>query len=227
MMFNRDTYFDAVRESVFGGSMNQDQVNGQRYMLAAWELWPAADDMRYFAYMLATTYHETAATMMPIEEYGHGSGHEYGEEDPETGQTYYGRGFVQLTWRDNYARATNELGLVGDDDIEWNAPRALNPVIAARVMGKGMVEGWFTGKKLPDYFNQAEDDAVGARKIINPDDKGPLVAGYHENFLVALNASWSEGEPQAPEPEPDHPVVTINIDAPPGVEVKVNYGPLL
>ena len=215
-MFDRDKYFDAVRGSVFGGAMNQEQVNGQRYLLAAWELFPASEDLRHFAYMLATTYHETAATMMPIEEYGKGEGHDYGEKDPETGQTYYGRGFVQLTWRDNYHRATIELDLNGDNDIEWNAPRALDPIIAARIMGKGMMAGWFTGKKLPDYFNAEDDDPAGARKIINPDDKGELIAGYHDSFLVALDDAWI-----AVPPEPEEPIVVVNVDAPDGIMVKV------
>jgi len=35
--------------------------------------------------------------MQPIEEYGKGKGMKYGSPDPETGQTYYGRGFVQTT----------------------------------------------------------------------------------------------------------------------------------
>ena len=37
--------------------------------------------------------------------------------DPQTGQTYYGRGFVQLTWRDNYARADAEIPLIDEDSV--------------------------------------------------------------------------------------------------------------
>ena len=80
---------------------------------------------------LATTLHESASTMWPVVEYGKGEGHDYGKKDPETGQAYYGRGFIQCTWRENYARADKELGLTGDDSCEWHADNQLKPEIAA------------------------------------------------------------------------------------------------
>src|SRR5262245_48374882 len=106
MRFARMTYFDSVRESLFTEHMTQQQVDGQNDLLQRWEDEPSSDDLRHLAYPLATTLHETASEMWPIEEYGKGSGQPYGVPDPETKQTYYGRGYVQLTWRDNYARAT-------------------------------------------------------------------------------------------------------------------------
>ncbi len=66
--------------------------------------------------MLATAYWETAQTMEPIEEYGKGAGRPYGEPDPATEQTYYGRGYVQLTWLPNYEKASKEIY-----DIEFDA----------------------------------------------------------------------------------------------------------
>ena len=47
-------------------------------------------------YVLATAFHETAETMQPIAEYGHGKGHPYGAVD-QTGKAPYGRRFVRLT----------------------------------------------------------------------------------------------------------------------------------
>jgi len=71
-------------------------------------------------------------TIQPIEEIGKGSGQDYGKTDPETGQAYYGRGFVQLTWRDNYAKADvnidEEFGI--DPNMEWEAENALVPPVA-------------------------------------------------------------------------------------------------
>src|SRR5262245_40113966 len=101
MLFNRQTYFDIVREEPFNGSLTQQQVDGQNIILDYWESYaPGVGwvDLRWLAYMLATTYHECAGTMWPIEEYGKGKGQSYGVPDSTTGQTYYGRGFVQLTW---------------------------------------------------------------------------------------------------------------------------------
>jgi hypothetical protein len=95
-MFDRDVFFDGVRETLFGGALEQIQVDGQNVFLGLWEgqyLGTPMTDSRWLAYMLATVYHETAQIMWPVEEIGKGSGHSYGEEDPETGQVYFGRGF--------------------------------------------------------------------------------------------------------------------------------------
>lgn len=209
MTFDRKTYFDSVRDSLFSGSMSQPQVDGQEAILTVWEWipsrWPdLVLDLRWLSYMLATTYHETSQEMQPIEEYGKGAGHDYGEIDPETGQTYYGRGFVQLTWRDNYARADSEIGLEGDRSCEWHADNALLPVTAAKVMFRGMHQGWFRSddegpQNLPRYFRDDPpvDAPYNAREIINGDKHivpdwsngvsfGKLIEGYHDRFLEAL-----------------------------------------
>jgi putative chitinase len=198
--FNRKTYFDHVRASLFGGALSQQQVDGQNAILAQLEdeeTGTPIDDLRWAAYMLATTYHETAKTMWPIEEYGKGSGKPYGVKDKETGQTYYGRGFVQLTWRENYHNATIELSLTGDRDLEYHADQALDLVIASQIMFRGMSEGWFTNKKLGTYFDHDTNDPVNARAIINNDvsKNGKKIADYHYKFLTALEASEIPDEP--------------------------------
>lgn len=211
MPFDRKAFFDAVRP-MFGGSVSQTQVDGMEAVLTAWEARaePGAD-LRHLAYPFATDKWETSSTMQPIEEYGKGKGMAYGSPDPTTGQTYYGRGYVQLTWRDNYARADKELDLHDDDSLEWHAENALDPVIAAEVMFAGMEEGWFrtakdgTKETLSKYFNDDRDDPFNARDIINGDKNytkewanyekvGNLIATDHKNFLKALQVSWFEEE---------------------------------
>jgi putative chitinase len=201
MPIDRQKYFDAVRKAPFGGTLNQGQVDGNNYLLEFWEgLWEQDDpDLRPLAYVLATTKWETAHTMQPIEEYGKGSGKSYGKKDPETGQTYYGRGYVQLTWRDNYARATKELGLVEEDDLEWFAARALDPVIARQVIFEGCAAGWFTGKQLDEYFNDTTDDPKNARQIVNGNDHDKDIANIHQQFLTALKGAYSATVPPAEE----------------------------
>jgi putative chitinase len=242
MNFDRKIYFDLVRKRPFGGALTQDQINGQEAILARWEKDPLSDDLRHLAYPLATTKHETANTMQPIEEYGKGAGMSYGKPDAETGQVYYGRGFVQLTWRNNYAKASAKLDLSGIDDLEWHANNALHPGVAADVMFLGMSEGWFrsSGGKpetLNKYFSELRDDPFGAREIINGDKNtvpswsngvsiGKLIAEYHSDFLAALRASAVEGPEPVPVPEPEPPsevaiAITIRIEAPPGVVVRV------
>jgi putative chitinase len=219
-VFDRKVFFESVRNSLFGGALKQRQVDGMEALLSAWEAAPISDDLRYFAYMLATTFHETARTMQPIEEIGKGKGHSYGKPDPETGQTYYGRGFVQLTWKANYEEATSRLGLTGDDDLVWHPVKALDPKISAEVMFQGMTQGWFTGKKLKNYFSSHINDPIAARAIINADvsKNGKRIAGYHADFLAALQAAASAAEPIPPT---EVNTVHLNIQASPGVSVSV------
>src|SRR6266576_3399540 len=101
-LINREFFFGQVRRLLFLGSLRQSQVDGLNVILDRWEAQYAAEDDRWLAYALATTYHETDQKIQPIEEYGKGRGQPYGKPDPDTGKTYYGRGFVQLTWKNNY-----------------------------------------------------------------------------------------------------------------------------
>lgn len=180
-MIDRKTFFDAVRVSPFGGALKQEQVEGLNALLDVFERdyrWP---DLRWLAYALATTYHETAATMQPVKEYGSDSylrGKRY--------WPYFGRGYVQLTWDYNYRKMGSKLGV---DIMAPNEDRALEPSLAAQVMFVGMRDGDFTGRKLLDFFSPNTDDPVGARRIINGTDKATLIAGYHDLFLHALQAA--------------------------------------
>ena len=187
MAFNREVYFDEVRESLFGGSLEQVHVDGQGILLSVWEYQQVSDDLRRLAYMMATVHHECATRWWPITEYG--------SQSYLQGKSYYpyiGRGWVMLTWEDNYRRASDELGLVDERDLVAHPEMALDSLIATRILFKGMSEGWFTGKRLDQYFNSDRDDPVNARQIINGNDDDKLIAGYHEKFLDALKASSKE-----------------------------------
>ena len=37
ILFDRKTYFDTVRDSLFAGKMSQQQVDGQEHILDTWE----------------------------------------------------------------------------------------------------------------------------------------------------------------------------------------------
>lgn len=133
------------------------------------------------AYLLATVYHETAHTMRPIEEYGHGRGHAYGVPTGPWHKVYDGNGDVQLTWERNYIFATKRLhalGLFPDVDLDKNPELARRDDVAAAIAVIGMKEGWFTGKKLADYIDLKHSDFVNARRIINAMDRAVLIAGY-------------------------------------------------
>ena len=186
-------FFAEARDHVFGGSMYQGQVDGCLAILNAWEQHAPASDPRFIAYSLATTFHETARSMAPVRELGAGRGRAYGNPVPPYNQIYYGRGLVQLTWERNYTYATKrlrELGLVGSDvDLVRNPDLAMRPDIAAAVLVCGMSEGWFTGRKLIDYFKGTRSDWIDARVIINGHDKAELIASYGLAFYHAINSA--------------------------------------
>jgi hypothetical protein len=151
--------------------------------------------------------------MQPIEEYGRGAKHAYGKPDKVTGVTYYGRGDVQLTHKDNYAEQGRRLGL----DLVNNPELALDPEVSASIIWEGMVGGLFRrGHSLPRYFPPGGGgDPIQARLIVNGIPKGKTlpdraeeIAAFYRAFLAGLAAAgWPESIPAArpasfPAPEP-------------------------
>jgi putative chitinase len=190
---DRKIFFDGVRKSLFGGKLNQEQVVGMTAILDTWEA-RKLSDLRWLAYMLATTYHEVGRSMIPVREGFAASDtgarkvvarRKYGKEDPKTGNVYYGRGFVQLTWPANYKIMGKLLGL----PLYETPDLALDPVNATEIMFEGMTRGSFTGKKLSTYFTDKLTDWVNARRIINGTDKAAMIAGYGKKFHAALLAA--------------------------------------
>lgn len=209
MTIDRTKFFPAVRGSVFGGRLAQGQVDGMNTILDTWEK-SVFTDTRWLAYMLGTPYHETAGTMQPIKEYGT---YEYfermygpngrrgdvarrmGNVNPGDGAKYCGRGYVQVTWHNNYQRAGKLVGV----DLVTNPDLAMRPDIAAKIMFAGMTDAEiifadfrddqnfsFTGKTLEDYFNDTTEDWVNARRIINGTQAAELIAETAQNFNDAI-----------------------------------------
>lgn len=151
------------------------------------------------AYVLATAYHETAHTMKPVREYG---GEKYLKSKKY--YPYVGMGYVQLTWDYNYKKAGQKLGV----DFMSNPKLLLDPKYATPILIIGMIEGWFTGKKLSDYITLNKSDYVNARRIINGVDKKELIAGYAKQYdKLLLEAGYGVEATQkpvesVPEPEP-------------------------
>ncbi|MEZ5832111.1 MAG: glycoside hydrolase family 19 protein [Dongiaceae bacterium] len=182
-MINRTFFFDQARKTLFDGKLKQSQVDGLSAILDTWEDGYAKKDDRWLAYMLATAHHETDRTMQPIREYGRGKNRKYGIPDPDTGQVYYGRGFVQLTWRANY----EAMSKLVKDDLVADADLALRPDYASIIMFEGMIRGSFTGRKLATYFNPEKEDWGNARRIINGTDKANTIASYGKGYYAAIS----------------------------------------
>lgn len=187
MRYNRKAFFDSVRESLFNGKLTQRQVDGMNYLLDVWER--GFDERQdWLAYALATAFHETAYLMVPIEEYGQGEGHDYGQPTDPYGKCYFGRGHVQLTWHENYLKAEGILKEVYSLDVplEQYPERMLEDEVSAIILYDGMIEGWFTGVGLSEYFNEMVQDPVNARKIVNGLDHAEVIAEYYDAFNTAL-----------------------------------------
>lgn len=188
--YDRRAYFQACRDVLELNVIRQPFVDGCNAILDAWTAspWRAR---RQFAYILATAYHETGAKMSPVREIGRGAGHAYGEPDPTTGETYYGRGFVQMTWRGNYSNAATLLRRhdLHDLDLVRSPDDALRPNVAADILVYGMMEGWFTGEALPQFVTREHADYAAARLVVNAMDRADLIASYAGHFDEILRRS--------------------------------------
>lgn len=209
-MINRKFFFDQARLSLFGGTLKSAQVNGIEFILNQWEPTHAHWDDRWLAYALGTTHHETDMHMQPIREYGStkylennygpagrnpARARRMGNTQPGDGVRYCGRGFVQLTWKNNYAAMSRHLSQVFGQDIDLVAhpDLAMQPEYAAEIMFHGMHVGAFTGKKFSDFFSKTadgrigKDDWVNARRTINGTDRASVIASIARRYYSAIS----------------------------------------
>lgn len=189
---DRHIYFAEYRNRF--GRLTQSQVDGHTAILDGMAADRRLVDPRHAAYMLATTLHETDRTMQPIREYGRGRGKRYGAKGPHGGQVAYGRGYVQLTWPDNYARADAELQLGGALIADYDL--AMDPGVAYLILSRGMLEGWFTGRRLRHYIDGDKCDHLNARRVINGTDRAAEIAAIARHFEAILLAA----QKKTPEP---------------------------
>ena len=111
------------------------------------------------------------------------------------GFKYRGRGYVQMTWHNNYLHA----GAICGVDLVGNPDLALDYDIAAKVMFAGMTDAKiifedfsddknfsFTGRSLEDYFHGQTEDWYNARRIINGLSGAQQIADDAQEFYDAL-----------------------------------------
>lgn len=202
MRIDRRIVFAGLRNAVFGGRLSQGQVEGieavlTRFCARGWA------EPRWLAYMLATAHHETGGTMRAVRETFAPTDEEavarlerawragrlptvtmpYWRRDPE-GRSYYGRGLVQITHRENYAKMSRVTGL----DLVAEPDLALRPDVASTILVVGMTEGLFSGARLSDFFSGTTADWIGARKIVNGTDRAKKIAVTAITFDAAIRA---------------------------------------
>ena len=90
------------------------------------------------------------------------------------GEKYHGRGFIQLTGRDNYRMASQSLGI----DLLNNPDLAEQPDIAAKIAV------WYWQTRVKPSINNFNDTKAVTRKI-NPAGKG--LEDRHANFVGYKN----------------------------------------
>jgi len=173
-MIDRQKFFTTIHTSLFD-NMNQSQVDGINAILDEYERlgW---DDVRKLAYLLATVKHETANKFQPTKEYG---GETYLKSKKY--YPYYGRDLLQTTWDYNYKKVAAFSGI----DVVTNPDLIGELSLAVKVAFHFMEKGLYTGKKLSDFIGD-KCNFVGARRIINGNDKDNLIASYANSFLTAL-----------------------------------------
>jgi predicted chitinase len=132
------------------------------------------------AYILATTQWETNQTFAPVRE-----AYWLDENWRKKHLAYYpfyGRGFVQLTWKNNYEKYSSmlDIDMVNEPDI------AMQHNVALFVLVHGFKTGTFTGRKITDFIDETKTDFVRARRCINGNDKAHEIAEIAKKFLAAL-----------------------------------------
>ncbi len=132
-------------------------------------------DRRKLAYIIATAFHESR--LRPIREIRAAQGTEVWKIQNAYWNTgFYGRGYAQLTWEQNYRKMGQILGV----DLGTNPDLALQEDIAAKIIVIGMMRGAFTGKALGNYINNSQADYYNARRTVG----AIMVAGTDTAALI-------------------------------------------
>jgi Chitinase class I len=194
--FDRKTFFDSVRDSLYGGTANAMAEANMNVVLDYWLAHHARRPAAQLAYILATVRHEVGPNMVPVRETFADTDAKarerlaakpYARPEGEHGHSYYGRGYVQLTWHKNYAKQQEKLGL----PLVANPDLALDTAIATRILFEGMLDGDYNphGHGLGHYVNARKRDFRGARYTVNLQDRADLIAGHARKFLKAIRVA--------------------------------------
>ena len=134
--------------------------------------------VKHTAYVLATAKWETNHTMKPVRE-----AYWLSEDWRRKNLRYYpwyGRGYVQLTWKENYIAAGRKLSM----DLTTDPDVVMKPTTAAKILVQGMRGGWFTAKKMSDYTNYED-----MRRVVNGTDKAKAIADIARQYEAVLVGS--------------------------------------
>lgn len=117
------------------------------------------------------------------------------------GSEYYGRGYVQLTHRENYVKATAYLRSKGYNvDLVKNPSLAADPKYAAPILAYGMKTGnlFGDGMTLGKCAGGGKIDWVSCRRIVNDGESAGLIASAAKIYYNALPAQASSPKAGTP-----------------------------
>lgn len=202
------TYFIERYPKIFGRALPDTRMVNIFQIIDAFDNSPEMESLRWLAYILGTSMHESNDTFAPVVE-GYWIKPEskrvaalynyYAKNNPKAlrtifpngkhGTAFYGRGrVVQLTHDFNYKYASFKI--YNDNRLYKNPELIITDVNCdMAVTFRGMLEGWFTGYRLAQFFPHGSNKAnwAGARKIINGLDKASLIAGCAMKFYDCLS----------------------------------------
>lgn len=129
-------------------------------------------DLSHIAYIFATAEHETNLGRLMVEVWRDSDEQKRYENNPSNkkrgdGEKFKGRGFVQLTFRENYAKFSEALKI----DIEADPDKAADPEIAAKVLVLGMDRVGYRSPSLVlrKFGFDGSYNFEAARQIVNAD----------------------------------------------------------
>jgi predicted chitinase len=93
---------------------------------------------------------------------------------------YYGRGYVQLTWKRNYEQYSHILR------IDMTADPGLQAGPALFVLVHGFKTGTFTGRRLSEIINAGATDFKNARRCVNGLEKWHEIQTLAETYVDDL-----------------------------------------
>lgn len=198
MEFDRTNFFNDYKGR-FGTITNNQIVQGLEFLLGEIEKDVQFTILRQIAYVLATVKGETGI-FQPIKEKRASQIKQpklWATQNKYWNTGFMGRGYIQITWRDNYLKAGQKLTgvtvnniTIGKDTFVNNPDLVMQPKFAYLIISRGMREGWFTTKKLGDYIKEGSPpNYVGARYIVNGQDRAQEFASFAEKFELILRAS--------------------------------------
>lgn len=132
------------------------------------------------AYVIATVEHETNNTFKPVRE-AYWLSERWRKRNLRY-YPYYGRGYVQLTWKENYYKYSKIIGY----DFVKDPDKVMNPNVSLFILVHGFKCGTFTKKYLEEYINEERVDYVNARRCINKLDKAEHIAKLAEKYYLEI-----------------------------------------